>query len=82
MALNHTPPISGGTDSNDVEYYVYPVVDGADYREHTPDHPFCEDMQCPCKEDEEAINELNGYYQDGLVSSTDLDNIYRGKTLR
>jgi len=63
------------------EYYVYPVLEGSDYREHTPDHPFCGDMSCPCHEDQANIDKLNGHYQDGLVSQQDADNIYRGKTL-
>ena len=32
------------------EYYVYPILEGTDYRIHTPEHPFCEDMTCPCHE--------------------------------
>lgn len=63
------------------EYYVYPVLNGTDYREHTPDHPFCGDLSCPCHEDHEAIQELGGYYQDGLVSGSDADNIYHGRTI-
>jgi hypothetical protein len=61
---------------------VYPILEGTDYREHTPGHPFCADPSCPCHEDADAINELHGYYQDGLVSAQDADHIYRGKTLR
>ena len=66
----------------DEEYYVYPILDGTDYREHTDDHPFCDDPTCPCKENQDAIGELNGHYQEGLVSSADADRISRGHTLR
>ena len=66
----------------DEEYYVYPILDGTDYREHTPEHPFCDDMSCPCHQDQEAIDTLHGYHQDGLVSTQDADHIYRGQTLR
>ena len=83
MTLRLSTP-SESTDNDEIEeYYVIPILDGTDYREHTPDHPFCDDVEgCPCHEDQEAIEELNGYYQDGLVSASDADNIYRGKTLR
>jgi hypothetical protein len=64
------------------EYYVYPILPGTDYRIHTPEHPFCDDSSCPCKSDQEAIDTLNGYYQDGLVSAEDADKMYKGKTLR
>jgi hypothetical protein len=60
------------------EYYVEPV----DPLIHTPDNPFCDDMSCPCHEDQESINDLTGYYQDGLASRDDADHIYRGQTLR
>jgi len=80
MTLLPTTTSSG--DSDDI-VYVYPILEGTDYRVHTPDHPFCDDVDgCPCHEDKEAIDELNGYYQEGLVSAQDADNIYRGKTLR
>jgi hypothetical protein len=57
---------------------VYPVED---LPFHTPDHPFCDDLTCPCHEDQEAIAELHGYYDAGLVSRDDADRIYRGLTL-
>ncbi len=60
------------------EYYVYPVED---LPVHTPDHPFCDDLTCPCHEDQDAIAELNSFYQDGLVSRDDAERIYRGQTL-
>jgi hypothetical protein len=62
--------------------YVYPVLEGTDWREHTDGHEFCDDPTCPCKQDQEAIDSLNGYYQDGLVSAADADRIYQGHTLR
>lgn len=47
---------------------------------HTPGH-FCPDMSCPDKEDQDAINQLHAWHQDGLLSDEDRDNIYRGRTL-
>lgn len=63
------------------EEYIYPILPGTDWREHTPECPFCGDMSCECHEDEELIGELNQQYQDGLVSADDADRIYRGKTI-
>ena len=60
------------------EYYAYPVED---FPVHTPENPFCDDMTCPCHEDADAINDLTGYYHDGLVSREDADRIFRGQTL-
>jgi len=72
----------GGKEQMMSEYYVYPVLEGSDYREHCPGHEFCDDLSCPCHEDQDNIDQLDGYYQQGLVSSQDADNIYRGQTLR
>lgn len=62
------------------EYYCVPVHD-IDTREHTNEHPFCSEMDCPCHEDSELIATLEGYRQDGLVSESDCDNIYHGRTI-
>jgi hypothetical protein len=63
------------------EYYVIPILEGTDYRIHTDDHPFCDDMSCPCHEDPENVETLGQAYADGLASTGDADRIYRGKTL-
>jgi hypothetical protein len=49
--------------------------------EHTDTDLFCSDMDCPCHEETENVDELGQYYQDGLVSNQDAHNIYRGKTV-
>lgn len=56
-----------------------PVIPG--YQEHTKEQPFCWDDGCPCREDQDAIADLNGRYQDGLVSRDDVDLIYHGHTV-
>ena len=76
----HSQPVQ--TDTEEEEQYVYPILDGTDWREHCPGHEFCTDMSCPCHQDPDNLDELNEYYQEGLVSAQDADNIYRGKTLR
>jgi len=52
-----------------------------DYTLHTEENPFCNDLSCPCHEDQSKVGKLNNYYQDGLVSAEDADRIFRGKAL-
>lgn len=63
------------------EYYVYPVLEGTDYREHTEEHLFCDDPTCPCREDGENQEKLAGWYNEGLIGPVDGDLIYHGKTI-
>lgn len=63
------------------EYYVYPVLPGTDYRIHTDEHPFCEESDCPCHEDEENLATLQDWYDNGLIGATDGDLIYHGRTI-
>lgn len=63
------------------EDYIYPVLQGTDYREHTADHLFCDDESCPCHEDDENLAQLNEWYQEGLIGAVDGENIYRGRTI-
>ena len=67
--------------NNDKEYYVYPVLEGTNYQEHDADHPFCPDSDCPCHDDQKNMQQLQGWYDEGLIGSTDGDLIYRGKTI-
>ena len=77
MARNHYQ----AEQNEEEEYYVYPVMEGTDYREHTADHPFCDDPTCPCKEDPENRQTLQGWYDEGLISAADGELIYRGRTI-
>jgi hypothetical protein len=45
------------------------------------EHQFCTDMNCADKEDADEIALLGDFYNEGLVSSQDADNIYHGRTL-
>lgn len=42
---------------------------------------FCDDPKCPDKEDQDRVGQLGQWYNDGLVSANDADNIYHGRTL-
>lgn len=61
------------------EYYVYPS--SRDWPLHTDEHPFCDDGTCPCHEDEDNQQTLQGWYDEGLIGATDGDLIYRGRTI-
>lgn len=52
-----------------------------DQLEHTPDHPFCWDIACPCHSDTVALQELAASHREGLVSAKDADRIYQGRTV-
>ncbi len=45
------------------------------------EHRFCTDPNCSDKEDADEIALLGAFYQEGLVSANDADNIYHGRTL-
>jgi hypothetical protein len=55
-----------------------PVIP-VDRRIHTPEHPLCDDTDCPCYDELKAT--LAQYYQDGLVSANDANRILNGKTI-
>jgi hypothetical protein len=57
------------------------TIELPDYVVHSDEHPFCFDPTCPDKEDPDNVNKVNDWYQDGLVSREDADNIYHGKTV-
>ena len=57
-----------------------PVVP-VDYKEHTPENPFCWDESCPCHEDEEAIANVNPAVQDGLITPSEATDFVRGKLI-
>ena len=66
---------SYGTPDNDLDPTLHY------WKQHTPRRPFCDDMGCDCHRDEQAIKTLGDQYQDGLVSASDADKIFRGKTV-
>ena len=67
------------------EYYVYPILPGKAFPEHDDAHPFCNELgdgkDCPCREDEKNLQQLQEWYDKGLIGSVDGDLIYRGKTI-
>lgn len=61
------------------EYYCY--AGQPDQPIHTPDHLFCDDMSCPCHEDEDNMATLAGWHEDGLIGAVDGELIYTGRTI-
>lgn len=42
---------------------------------------FCYDDNCPDREDQDRVGQVGEWYQEGLVSAEDADNIYHGRTV-
>ena len=79
MTIHHSP----SSECQEITPWsddLLPVVP-VDYLEHTEGRPFCTDESCTCREDQDAINDLNQQYQDGLASRDDVDRIYHGHTV-
>jgi hypothetical protein len=51
---------------------------------HTlPEHPFCQDQDCPCHEDEELKREyLVEPWQAGHLAEKEAERLYRGQQIR
>lgn len=62
-------------DDNEHIMYVIPV----DYLLHTPGTPFCYDGTCDCHDDQEAIQTVAGYVQDGLMTPEEATAFVAGK---
>ena len=49
---------------------------------HTNEHPFCDDMMCPCRADFQLIMEyVYQPVQDGLLTADEGKRLYYGKQL-
>ncbi len=49
---------------------------------HTDDNPFCyTDPHCPCHEDQEAINLVNSWVEQGLMTEQEATQYILGRTL-
>lgn len=50
---------------------------------HTDDHPYCNDMKCPCHNDEERNYELYTWpLRQGLMTTDEAQRLYRGQQIR
>jgi hypothetical protein len=55
--------------------------EGGDEPIHTNEHPFCDEMSCPCHEESEFIEQVQTWVTDGLITIEDAERIYRGQTI-
>ena len=46
---------------------------------HTPDHPFCSDATCPCKEDQELLANVAQQVTDGLLTPAEATRLVAGQ---
>jgi len=59
---------------------VIPVVrnEDEDVIIHTDDHPFCEDLSCPCHADQNALAAVGDLVTNGLMTPAEADAVYHG----
>ena len=58
-----------------------PYEDG-DEAIHSTEYPFCNEMDCPCHEDNESIEQVQSWVTNGLITAEDAGRIYRGQAFR
>jgi hypothetical protein len=56
----------------------FTVVLLTDYKEHTPDKPFCWN-NCPCHEKYEAISQVARFVNDGLMTQEEANDFVKGR---
>ena len=47
---------------------------------HTPDHPFCLDPDCSCKSNQEALERVQQWVRDGLMTPEEASDYCSGRT--
>ena len=60
------------------------LVIPVDFKEHTSERPFCNWTlypDCPCREDQAAIQEVNEFIRDGLMTVEEARRVWRGEML-
>lgn len=62
----------------------FTVVIPTDRKEHTDEKPFCDvslNPDCPCREDQSAIQQINAYVQEGLLTPAEAHRTWKGQQL-
>ena len=62
----------------------FTVVIPVDHKEHTDEKPFCDHSlhpDCPCREDQTGIQQINSYIQEGLLTSEEAERTWKGQML-
>lgn len=55
-----------------------------DFKEHTCERPFCNQTlhpDCPCREDQTAIQEVNNFIREGLMTVEEAQRAWQGEML-
>ncbi len=60
--------------------HLHPSTPYIDPTIHTVDHPFCFDPACSCHENQEAINLVNSWVEQGLITQAEATLYISGKT--
>jgi len=66
------------------EFMPIPVIPyaGDDEELHTDDHPFCGDLACPCRYDQEQYGTaIDQPYTDGLMTLSEGSALFRGRNI-
>ena len=60
--------------------YTSHTPERVDLTVHTPDHLFCYDPKCTCRENKEAITLVNSWVEQGLMTQEEATNFISGRT--
>ncbi len=61
--------------------HAHPSTRNIDPTSHTAAHPFCCDPACSCHRDLQAIEQVNTWVQQGLMTPDEATNYILGRTL-
>lgn len=61
--------------------YTSHTPERSDPTVHTPDHPFCYDPKCTCRDNQEAIERVQQWVNDGLMTEDEASEYISGRTL-
>lgn len=62
----------------------FAIVIPVDQKQHTEERPFCDQSlnpDCLCREDQTAIQEINNYVQEGLLTPYEAERTWKGQQL-
>jgi hypothetical protein len=60
------------------EYYCIPIIP-VEVVIHTPEHPFCSDLGCPCHCDESVAEYIDPRLDEGTLSGAQALRLYFGQ---
>jgi len=57
----------------------FSIVVPVDYRDHTPEKPFCWNETCPCHEDRDKIARVSQWITEGLMTPEQATDFVKGR---